>query len=94
MDIINDITTMAIEELIDNAFKQIDIEAIEDLQAQKEKVLGWIDKIPPKDVLIIAKIDGKIKVIIQPSSKLTFKSKPTIIDLQDIVEKKIQQLTK
>lgn len=94
MDILNDVTTLAIEELIDNAFKQIDIESITDIEKQKQKVLGMIAKIPSKDVLIVTKSNDKIILLVHGRDKLKFIGKPSKIDLQDIVERKFDELQK
>lgn len=95
MDIMNDVTELAIMELIDNAFKHLDVEAIDDVKKQKEKVLGMIAKIPSKDVLIITKLNGKIVLLVQGRDDLKFiNKKPTKVDLQDIVERKFDELTK
>lgn len=95
MNPLNDITQLAIEELIDNAFKSLDVNAIDDVKKQKEKVLGMIAKIPDKDVLVIAKENGKIILLVQGKKDIQFiDSKPTRVNLQDIIESKFDDLTK
>lgn len=95
MNPLNDITQLAIEELIDNAFKSLDVNAIDDVKKQKEKVLGMIAKIPDKDVLVIAKENGKIILLVQGKKDIQFiNSKPTRVNLQDIIESKFDDLTK
>lgn len=95
MNPLNDITQLAIEELIDNAFKSLDVNAIYDVKKQKEKVLGMIAKIPDKDVLVIAKENGKIILLVQGKKDIQFiNSKPTRVNLQDIIESKFDDLTK
>jgi len=94
MDIMGDVTEMAINELLDNIFKQVDAEAIEDIDKHREKVLGMIEKIPSKDVLIITKAAGKIKLLVSGRDDLEIKKKPNIIDLQAIIENKLDDLKK
>lgn len=94
MNVPNDITELAINELINNLFKQIDVDAIENLDEHRKKVLDMIAKIPSKDALIIKKSDGRIKLYVINGDSLKFKEKPTMIELQSIIEKKLDQLQK
>lgn len=90
---LDSVNNLVIEQFISGAIDSYITEDNKEEALKKyDEIKKHLDKVPDDKLLCIAKINGNISLMLVDKKEISFSKKPTIIDLQNMIEKQAEAL--